>query len=80
MLGLHDAAKLDSDYQTSAPAAEVTFAPGTTWMCFTDSVLHAAMAGRCALEQTFHIPVAAMASPERAPLRVLESLTGRPLA
>jgi len=80
MLGLHDAAKLDNDYQSGAPAAELTFPPGTTWMCFTDAVLHAAMAGRCALEQTFHIPVEAMASPERAPLRVLESLTGRVLA
>ncbi len=80
MLGLHDAGKLDSAYQTEAPSHPLSFAPGTTWLCFTDSVLHAAMAGRFALEQTFHLPVAAMARPEQAPLRVLEKLAGRALA
>ena len=80
MLGLHDAAKLDGDYQARAPAASLSFPAGTVWLCFTDAVLHAATAGHCALEQTFHLPVAAMAEPERAPLRVLERLAGRPLA
>jgi hypothetical protein len=79
MLGLHDAAKLDADYQRNAPATDLAFAPGTVWLCFTDSVLHAAMAGRYALEQTFHLPVAVMARPEQAPLRVLERLAGRAL-
>jgi 3-deoxy-D-manno-oct-2-ulosonic acid (Kdo) hydroxylase len=80
MLGLHDTSKLDAEYQARAPATEIAFPPGTTWLCFSDSVLHAATAGRFALEQTFHIPVEAMAHPELAPLRVLESLAGRPLA
>ena len=79
MLGLHDRAKLDRGYQESGPQAAVSFAPGTTWMCFTDQVMHAAMAGRCAFEQTFHLPVAAMAAPETAPVRVLERLAGRAL-
>ncbi len=76
MLGLHDTAKLD---RACGPQAAVSFAPGTTWMCFTDQVMHAAMAGRCAFEQTFHLPVAAMAAPETAPVRVLERLAGRAL-
>ncbi len=80
MLRLHDAGKLDASYQSAAPRAEVTFPPGTTWLCFTDQVLHAALAGHCALEQTFHLPVAAMADPARSPLRVLERLAGRKLA
>jgi hypothetical protein len=79
MLGLHDTGKLDGTYQAQAPRADVSFAPGTTWMCFTDSVLHAALAGRCALEQTFHLPVEAMSHPEKSPLRVLERLAGRAL-
>ncbi len=79
MLGLHDAGKRDTIYQSNAPAAAVQFRPGTTWLCFTDQVLHAAMAGHCALEQTFHLPVEAMAHPEQAPVRVLERLVGRPL-
>ncbi len=80
MLGLHDAAKLDEDYQAHGPATAVSFPAGTVWLCFTDAVLHAAMAGHCALEQTFYVPVAAMAQPEQAPLRILERLAGRPLA
>jgi hypothetical protein len=77
MLGLHDAAKLDERYQKDAPQLAVSFAPGTTWMCFTDQVMHAAMAGRFALEQTFYLPASAMVMPDRSPLRVLEGLTGR---
>ena len=70
MLRLHDLGKLDAAYQSRAPKADLAFAAGTTWLCFTDQVLHAALAGHCALEQTFHVPVATMAHPERSPLRV----------
>ena len=80
MLRLHDTGKLDATYQSHGPKAEVSFAAGSTWLCFTDQVLHAALAGRCALEQTFHLPVDAMAHPERSPLRVLERMVGRTLA
>jgi hypothetical protein len=80
MLALHDEAKLDEAYQTDAPKTPVAFPAGTTWLCFTDQVLHAALSGHSALEQTFHLPVEAMTSPERSPLRVLERLTGRVLA
>jgi hypothetical protein len=75
MLRLHDMAKLDATYQSGAPKAEIAFAAGTTWFCFTDQVLHAALSGHCALEQTFHVPVVAMTHPERSPLRVLEMLS-----
>ena len=80
MLGLHDAGKLDADYQRMRSGTPVSFPAGSVWLCFTDSVLHAALAGHCALEQTFHLPVAAMATPELAPLKVLERLAGRALA
>lgn len=80
MLGLHDAGKLDAAYQGDGPKADVSFPSGTTWLCFTDQVLHAALAGHCVLEQTFHLPVAALTHPEQAPLRVLERLAGRALA
>ena len=80
MLGMHDAGKFDALYQAGAPRAAVGFLPGTTWICFTDQVVHAALAGHCALEQTFHVPVDAMAHPERSPLRVLEGMVGRALA
>lgn len=79
MLGLHDGGKLDARYQATGIREEIVFPAGTTWLCFTDQVLHAAMAGQFALEQTFHIDVAAMAEPDRSPLRVLERLTGAAL-
>lgn len=80
MLGLHDEAKRDDAYQAAAPRAEIAFPPGASWLAFTDQVLHAALGGRSALEQTFHLDVAAMADPGRAPLGVLERLSGRRLA
>jgi hypothetical protein len=80
MLGLHDCAKADLAYQRDCPQREVRFAPGTTWICFSDQVMHAASGGQFMLEQTTHLPLAALYAPERSPLAVLERLTGRPLA
>ncbi|HEY4939942.1 MAG TPA: Kdo hydroxylase family protein [Rhizomicrobium sp.] len=79
MLGLHDGAKLDADYQKNAPQIEFAFPAGTTWMCFTDQAMHAALKGQFALEQTFHLPVESLGHPERSPLKVLERMTGRVL-
>jgi 3-deoxy-D-manno-oct-2-ulosonic acid (Kdo) hydroxylase len=79
MLGLHDGAKNDTAYQKDSPQVEIAFPPGTTWLCYTDQVLHAALAGQFALEQTFHLDVASMVDPARSPLKVLERITGRAL-
>jgi hypothetical protein len=79
MLGLHDASKLDSGYQRDAPRRDVAFPAGSSWIVFTDSTVHAAIAGRHALEQTFYLPVDAMAEPSASPLRVLEGMMGRQL-
>ncbi len=80
MLHLHDRTKGDVTYQREAPRQEVAFAAGSTWVVFTDQVLHAAISGQFVLEQTFELPVAAQRQTERSPLRVLERLTGRALA
>jgi len=79
MLGLHDGAKRDEDYQKTSPQIEVPFPSGTTWMCYTDQVMHAAIAGQYVLEQTFHLDIDAMAKPELSPLKVLERLRGHAL-
>jgi hypothetical protein len=79
MLGLHDGAKRDARYQETSPQFEFAFPAGTTWLCFTDQTMHAALSGQFCLEQTFHLPVEAMRFPERSPLKVLERLTGRAL-
>jgi len=73
-------ATADTSPHVSGDAVDIGSAAGTTWLCFTDQVLHAALAGHCALEQTFHLDIDAMAHPDRAPIRVLEKMTGRALA
>jgi len=80
MLSLHDAGKLDSDFQQNGPHQKVEFPPGSCWLVFTDQVLHAALGGEFALEQTFHLDVSEMAEPARAPIKVLERLSGKILA
>jgi len=79
MLSLHDRAKEDMVYQRDCEQQVVKFAPGTTWLCFSDQVMHAAMAGQYMLEQTIHLPVAALYDPQRAPLAILQRLTGKAL-
>ena len=80
MLNLHDRVKLDPDYQRSAPREQIDFPAGSSWIVFTDRVLHAALGGQYLLEQTFYLPVHAMANEQVSPLRILESHYGRPLA
>ncbi|HEY2706504.1 MAG TPA: Kdo hydroxylase family protein [Caulobacteraceae bacterium] len=80
MLGMHDAAKRDRGYQATAPRRYVSFPRGATWLAFTDQTPHAAVSGQYALEQTFYVPVDALADPARSPLRILEGIWGGPLA
>jgi hypothetical protein len=74
MLELHDAMKADMQWQADCPQLTVPFAPGSTWVCYSDQTSHAVMSGQFMLEQTLHLAVAAMREPRHAPLRVLESL------
>ena len=79
MLNLHDAAKADPDYQRECAQEIVRFAPGTTWICFSDHVMHAVVSGQFMLEQTIHLPVSALYDPTHSPLAILERMTGRAL-
>ena len=79
MLHLHDHMKADVEYQKNAPQQTINFAPGSTWICFSDQVLHAAMSGQYMFEQTFHLPIAGQYYPEFSPLHVLEKLQQRKL-
>jgi hypothetical protein len=80
MLKLHDAMKCDPQYQSQFEAATVPFPAGSTWICFTDQVSHAAVSGVHQLEQTFSVDVNSLKNPSTAPIRVLETLAGRKLA
>jgi hypothetical protein len=80
MLQLHDRMKADDDYQRNCSQQTVPFAAGTSWVCFSDQAVHAAMAGQHMLEQTFHLPVARQYDVAASPLAILTRLVGRPLA
>ncbi len=80
MLQLHDLMKSDEVYQSSGPQVRMDFPPGSTWVCFSDHTVHAAMAGQHMLEQTFHLPVARQYNPDASPLAILGRLAGRQLA
>jgi hypothetical protein len=77
MLHLHDAMKADMEYQKASPQQEMP--PGCVWVCFSDQTSHAVMAGQYMMEQTFFLPVSAMAQPDCAPLGILQRLKGRAL-
>jgi len=79
MLRFHDYLKENSDYQTKWEKIRLEFPPGATWMVYTDQVPHAAISGQFMTEQTYIIPVKAMVTPERCPLRVLEKHCGKAL-
>jgi hypothetical protein len=79
MLELHDRTKADLDYQRDMPQQRVEFPSGSTWIVFSDQVLHAVLSGAMVMEQTWMLPVSGMRRPETAPLKVLERMTGRAL-
>ncbi len=79
MQRLQDYMRANARYQREVTQFRIEFAPGSTWLCFTDQVSHAALAGRGVLEQTWYLPVERMRTPERSPLKVLESMLHRTL-
>jgi hypothetical protein len=76
MMQLHNTMKEDSEFQESCVREEFQFAPGSSWMVYTETVPHAVLAGQYALEQTFLVDPAAMVTPESAPVAVLEKRAG----
>ena len=76
MLRFHDYLKTNRSFQQECPKFHWEFPPGCAWMVFTDSVPHAALSGQFALEQTFIIDRRSLIQPEKAPISVLEELTG----
>jgi hypothetical protein len=79
MLGLHDRAKADLHYQNNCAQQVVRFRPGSTWLCFSDQLMHAAVSGQHMLEQTIHVPVSALYDRRSSPLAILERLCCRAL-
>jgi hypothetical protein len=79
MLQLHDGMKFDMEYQKNAPQITMHFPAGSTWVCFSDQAVHAAMSGQFMMEQTFHLPVDKQYDTEASPLGILTRLVGHAL-
>jgi len=78
MLHFHDWLKEHGTFQESKEGKEqIEFPPMSTWLVYTDGVPHSALSGQFAMEQTFIVPVEALVTPEAAPIRVLEKMSGR---
>jgi len=80
MLRFHNYLKENHEFQTGCEKVRIEFAPGATWIAFTDAVAHAVLSGQFALEQTYIIPREALVMPEKAPVSVLEKICGANLA
>ena len=71
-LHLHDMMKCNDEYQQNVTKTRIDFPAQSSWLVFTDHVSHAALSGQYLLEQTFYLPVSAMATPEISPLKYWE--------
>jgi hypothetical protein len=80
MMQFHNAMKEDAAFQASCSKERVEFAPGSSWMVYTETVPHAVLSGQYALEQTFLVDPAAMVTPESAPIAILKKMTSARLA
>jgi hypothetical protein len=76
MMRMHNTMKEDAEFQKTCAKEYVEFVPGSSWMVYTETVPHAALAGQYALEQTLLVDPHAMVTPESTPLAVLEKLAG----
>jgi hypothetical protein len=75
MMRLHNSMKEDAEFQRTCHRESIQFAPGSSWMVYTETVPHAVLAGQYALEQTFLVEPSAMVSPDSAPIAVLKKMT-----
>lgn len=75
MADIRGQAKRDQDFQKESPQRQLAFPAGSTWVAFTDLVIHGAVSGQHSVDQTFFVPAAAMRAPSRSSLQILERLT-----
>lgn len=77
MLHLHDLTKANAAYQANAPQMRFEFPANSTWVVYSDLVLHAVLSGQHMMEQTFHLPQAHLTYPQASPKSSIENLLQR---
>jgi hypothetical protein len=80
MLRFHHYLKENAAFQQDCPKERWEFPPGSSWIVFTDTTSHSCISGQHALEQTFIVRCKSLACPEKAPISILERITGFPLS
>jgi len=79
MLRFHHYLKENAAFQEECPKDRWEFPPNSSWIVFTDTASHSCISGQYALEQTFIVRCKSLACPEKAPISILERITGFPL-
>ena len=77
MLHLHDLTKADANYQANAPQMRFEFPANSTWVVYSDLVLHAVLSGQHMMEQTFHLLQEHLKFSAASPKNILERLAQR---
>lgn len=72
MVRLHNALKLNDEFQERSPKRLWIFPPGSAWMLFTDARTHAELRGRFALEHSFFVDPRALVCPEHSPVTLVD--------
>jgi hypothetical protein len=72
MRRLHHFLKANERFQDRCRKRLWTFGPGAAWLAFTDTVSHAVLRGRFALEHTFFVAPGALVLPELSPPVLLQ--------
>jgi hypothetical protein len=79
MLRFHHYLKENAAFQKECPKEQWAFPPNSSWIVFTDTTSHSCIRGQFALEQTFIVRRQSLAFPSKAPIAILERITGFPL-
>ena len=80
MLHLHDLTKADAAYQAGAPQMRFEFPANSTWIVYSDLVLHAVLSGQHMMEQTFHLDQDKLNYAQACPKNSIESLLKRQIS
>lgn len=79
MLRFHDYLKENKAFQRDCAKITVEFPPRSTWLVFTDAVVHGVLSGQYAIEQSFLVRPEKLVAPKCAPYRILQDIAGLPL-
>lgn len=76
MLRFHDFLKASDEVQERGPKRYWTFAPGSAWLLFSDTLSHADLRGRYALDHSYFVAPQSLVLPGESPAALLEKMCG----